>query len=99
MHYIVLTVFINFCIIRRVIMSLGESLLSIREVKETYNLSYYTLYGLIKTDPSFPCLNIGPKKNYRIQRDLFAQWLKDKFNQRQQKSFEIPTTEELLQIA
>lgn len=74
----------------------SSQLKKVKEIKEAYHFSYHTLYGLIKSDPTFPCLNIGPKKNYRIQRDLFVQWLKERCKDRQSGSFQIPTAEELL---
>ena len=73
----------------------SSQLVSIREIKEAYRLSYYTLYGLIKSDPTFPCINIGPKKNYRNQRDLFAHWLKERLKERHHATFQIPSAEEL----
>lgn len=76
-----------------------SKLVSVRAIKDAYQLSYYTLYSLIKTDPSFPSINLGPKKNYRIHQDLFDQWLKDRSKIRQKASFQIPSADDLISMA
>lgn len=43
---------------------------------EKYNLSRYMIYNTIKTDESFPVVDLGPKKNYRIDLNGFEMWLK-----------------------
>jgi hypothetical protein len=42
---------------------------------KAYNLTRYMIYQTIKNDPSFPALDIGPKKNYRIDLYKFEEWL------------------------
>jgi excisionase family DNA binding protein len=73
-------------------------LLSVNEVSRSYNLSKYTIYCLIKSDPTFPAVNIGPKKNYRIQADLFKTWLEQRLKERQYYDFKVPTADQLYRI-
>ncbi len=77
--------------------SKDKPLLSVREVIQAFGLSRYTVYTLIRTDPSFPCVNVGPRKNYRIQKDLLVDWLTSRMEQRKSLSFQIPSLQELMQ--
>ncbi len=70
-------------------------LLSVDEVSKTYNLSRYTIYTLIKTDSTFPCLNIGLKKNYRIPSQLLEAWLDQRIKERHYYGFNVPSAEQL----
>lgn len=70
-------------------------LLSVDEVSKAYKLSRYTIYTLIKSDPTFPCLNIGPKKNYRIPSDLLKTWFEQRLKERHYYGFNMPSAEQL----
>ncbi len=74
-----------------------KPLLSVREVIQAFGLSRYTVYTLIRTDPSFPCVNVGPRKNYRIQKNLLIDWFALRLEQRKNLSFQIPSFHELMQ--
>lgn len=78
--------------------SSGIELLSVNEVSRIYKLSKDTLYTLIKTDPTFPCLNIGPRKNYRIPADQFKAWLDQRIKERHYFNFKVPTADQLFRI-
>ncbi len=78
--------------------SSGTNLLSVREITRVYRLTKYTIYTLIKTDPTFPCINIGPRKNYRIPSDRFNAWLEQKLKERHYSGFNIPTPGELYNL-
>ncbi len=73
-------------------------LLSVKEASHIFKMSTYAIYSLIKTDPTFPCLNIGPKKNYRIPSDLLKSWLEQRFKERQYAGLNVPTADQLLKI-
>lgn len=73
-------------------------LLSVSEVSRSFSLSKYTIYCLIKSDPTFPAVNIGPKKNYRIQMDLFKNWLEQRLKERHYLDFKVPTADQLYRI-
>ncbi len=76
----------------------GLKLMSAAAVSTAYNLSKYTIYGLIKSDPTFPCLNIGPKKNYRIPLDLLNAWIQQRFREKQYQEMSLPSASQLLSI-
>jgi predicted DNA-binding transcriptional regulator AlpA len=73
-------------------------LLSVSEVSKRYSLSKFTIYHLIRSDPTFPAVNIGPKKNYRIQSDLFKIWLDQRLKERHYYDFKVPTADQLYRI-
>ncbi len=73
-------------------------LLSVNQVSRHYSLSKYTIYNLIKSDPTFPAVNIGPRKNYRIQSDLFKIWLDQRLKERHYYDFKVPTADQLFRI-
>jgi hypothetical protein len=50
-------------------------LLPVSTIIRDYGLSRYMIYNTIKNDPSFPALNVGPKKNFRIDPNRFVEWL------------------------
>ena len=50
-------------------------LLSVSSIIENYGLTKYIVYQTIKIDPSFPALNLGPKKKFMIDVERFTEWL------------------------
>ncbi|MBF0315501.1 MAG: hypothetical protein HQK52_18915 [Oligoflexia bacterium] len=71
-----------------------NKLLPISFILKDYKLSKYIVYSAIKTDPSFPAINLGPKKNYRIDASKFEEWLlRRSINTNHSK---IPTAKDLL---
>lgn len=76
----------------------SSRLLKVREVRESFKLSKFALYELIKSDLSFPVVRLGPVKNYRIPENLFIEWLNEKLRHRHQASFKIPTADDLLKL-
>lgn len=87
---------------REVGMAISEknplALLPISQIIQLYHLSKYTVYELIKNDPTFPAVNIGPKKNYLIQPALLEEWIKQKSRDEKNFRFSIPSTSELLSM-
>ena len=51
---------------------------SIGEISAMYGISQWLLYYHIKTDPSFPHINIGAKKKFLIGLKEFDSWLTEK---------------------
>ena len=43
-----------------------EQLLTVKEAATKYGLSYWMIYNNIAHEPTFPAINLGPKRNYRI---------------------------------
>lgn len=74
------------------------NLMLIAEICREHNISKYSVYTLIKNDPTFPCVNIGPKKNYRIPSDQFKTWLEQRIKERHYYDFKVPTGDQLFNI-
>ncbi len=55
-----------------------ERTMTIKELSRAFNVSNWTIYKAIKRDQTFPILNVGPKKNYRILPSDFRSWLAKK---------------------
>lgn len=49
--------------------------LSIKETSMIYGISTWTLYELIKTDKTFPWVNLGIKKRYAIDKFKLEDWI------------------------
>ena len=54
---------------------MNTELLPVSTIIRDFGLSKYMIYKTIEIDSSFPYLNIGPKKNYRIDLTKFIEWL------------------------
>lgn len=53
----------------------GRTILTVKEVSEMLRVSQWTVYHLIKTDPTFPSLNVGIKKKFVVKAAELEQWL------------------------
>ena len=73
-----------------------SNLMPIKYIINKYKLSSYMIYESIKNDPSFPAINLGPTKNYRIDESLLNEWIRKRSINTGMKN-EIPTAQELLQ--
>lgn len=70
-------------------------LITVKEAIQKFNLTKHSIYEAIKNDKSFPVINIGPKKNYRLILSELGKWITDKSNTA--KEFKaIPTGSDLL---
>lgn len=72
-----------------------DDLCTVAQIIKDFKVSRYVVYTAIKTDPTFPVLNLGPKKNFRIDPFMFRRWLARKRPSIEDK--QIPTGEELLE--
>lgn len=70
---------------------------SIKEVSEMYGISSWLLYHHIKTDPTFPVLNVGIKKKFVIDPSKLETWLEEKTNKFKQAEHHYPSSDELLE--
>ncbi len=73
-----------------------NQLLTVKQVMAQYNISRYVIYESIKNDPSFPVINLGPKKNYRINKVRLEEWLYRRDKSNEIAPFSIPTGDDLL---
>ena len=52
----------------------------------------------IKTDPTFPYVNVGIKKRLFIEPKLFEQWLRDRSQKNQNNQHDLPSANELMEV-
>ena len=55
-----------------------KRLKSVKQISSEYGISESILYSQIKTDPTFPVVNIGKKKKYLIDSISYIRWLKSR---------------------
>jgi hypothetical protein len=75
----------------------GDRFVSIKEIASRYRVSDWTLYRFIKTDPTFPYLNVGLKKKFVIDEGAFRIWMEQRTRRERSRHFRIPSGEDLLQ--
>lgn len=51
-----------------------HGLLNIKEVAQVLNVSKWTVYSLVKSDPTFPYKNVGVKKKFVVDSDELKAW-------------------------
>lgn len=75
----------------------NSGLMTIKQAANIFGLSQWCLYQAIKLDPSFPVVNVGPVKNYRIPEGRLRYWLQKRPTQVAKKGVFIPTGSDLLE--
>jgi predicted DNA-binding transcriptional regulator AlpA len=70
-------------------------LITVKEAIKRFNLTRHSIYQAIQSDKSFPVINIGPKKNYRIIMNELSKWISDRANSKKEIKI-IPTGSDLL---
>ena len=70
--------------------------LSIKEIADRYGVSDWTIYRFIKTEPTFPYLNVGLKKKFVINEDSYLRWVEERTKRERGRIFHIPSADELL---
>ena len=74
-----------------------ESLLTVKEVADKYQLTYWVIYQNIKTEPTFPAINLGPTKNYRIFEGRLKNWInRHPAKKRSNPSF-VPSAQDIIE--
>lgn len=76
----------------------NKKFLSIKEVASMYGISLWLLYTHVKSDPSFPVINIGLKKKFVIDPAKFDSWLETKTKKFRENEHRILSAEELLKV-
>jgi len=71
---------------------------SIKEVVEMYGISQWLIYHHIKTDPTFPYVNIGVKKRFLIDLEKLDQWLANRNKEHIAQLHQLPSSSELLEV-
>lgn len=75
-----------------------ETLMTVKEVAEAYDISVWAIYQNIRRYPEFPVVNVGPKKSYRIRRDDFEDWLGQRTYNSGRGKLLIPMLDDVLEI-
>ncbi|MFP5491659.1 MAG: helix-turn-helix transcriptional regulator [Bacteriovoracia bacterium] len=76
-----------------------KRLYSIKEVARMYGISQWLIYHHIKSDPTFPYVNVGVKKKYLIGPEKLDQWLRDRTQKHMMKEHHLPSSHELLEMS
>ena len=76
----------------------SKKLYSIKEVSIMYGISQWLIYHHIKSDPTFPCVNVGIKKRFLIQLERFDKWLSIRSQMQTNKGHNLPSVSELLEV-
>lgn len=71
-------------------------LVTVKRLAALYGVSASSVYSLIKTDPSFPWLNVGLKKRYMVDVMKFEKWLEERNKKERSEIFDLPSATELL---
>jgi hypothetical protein len=69
---------------------------SIKEIVHMYGLSSWLIYHHIKTDPTFPVVNVGVKKRFLIDPVRFEKWLEHRTTKFKQVEHGLMSAETLL---
>ena len=72
------------------------NLITVAQAMNRYQLTKHVIYEAIKHDPTFPAINLGPKKNYRIDENDLVLWLKRKRHAPTDAPLHVPTGDDLL---
>lgn len=71
---------------------------SIKEVAKMYGISQWLIYHHIKSDPTFPYVNVGIKKRLLIRPEDFDKWLLERSHRQMLKDHNLPSASELLEV-
>jgi len=74
-----------------------KKLYSIKEVSNMYGMSGWLIYNHIKSDATFPFVNVGMKKKYLINIEKLETWLEKRSQNSKVEEFNLPETQELLE--
>lgn len=69
---------------------------SVKELSKMYGVSTWSIYELIKHEPSFPYRNIGLKRKFVIDPDAFEAWMEKRTKREKALAQRLPTADELL---
>ena len=74
----------------------SRELLTVKDVATIYKICQRTIYDLIKTDPSFPYINVGLKKKYMIDREKLEAWIEKRTRKERQSHFKLADSKDLI---
>ena len=76
----------------------SKKLYSIKEVAKMYGINQWLLYHHIKSDPTFPFVNVGVKKRFLINIERFDSWLENRSKKHVLESHNLPSSNELMEV-
>lgn len=74
-----------------------SGLVSIKALSLRYGVSKSSLYELVKSDPTFPCKNVGLKKKLMVDAAQFEAWLEARNKREHEVHFALPSASGLLE--
>ena len=74
-----------------------EKLLRVKEAATKYDLSFWMIYSNIANEPTFPAINLGPKRNYRIFEGRLKDWLTRRPAKAKTKNRVVPSADDILE--
>jgi hypothetical protein len=74
-----------------------ERLLTVSEAINKYQLTQWAVYENIKTEPTFPVINLGPRKNYRLYEGGLKNWLNRHPAKKRRDATFVPTADDILE--
>lgn len=78
---------------------LQKKFYSIKEVSKMYGISQWLIYHHIKSDPTFPYVNVGVKKRLLIDPGKLEEWLTNRTKVQTHEAHNLPTINELLGVS
>lgn len=70
---------------------------TIKEVSSMFGISQWLIYHHIKSDPTFPYVNVGFKKKLLIELKPLEEWIYKRSRKEVEQNFSLPTAQELLE--
>ena len=74
----------------------GRELLTVKDVATIYKICQRTIYDLIKTDSSFPYINVGLKKKYMIDKEKLEASIEKRTRRERQNHFKLAKPQDLI---
>lgn len=74
----------------------ADGMVSVKALAIHYGMSKSTLYALIRSDPTFPYLNVGLKKKLMIEAAKFEMWLNARTDKQKDEHFGLPAANGLI---
>ena len=63
-----------------------------------YGISPWLLYHHIKTDPTFPFVNVGIKKKLLIELEKLEKWITERSRKSHSERHNLPNSNELMEV-
>lgn len=71
-------------------------LLTVRQLEALSGLTVGNIYSFIRTEPTFPYVNVGKKKKYLIDKEKFFAWLDKRSATDKSERFNLSSANQLI---